>query len=101
VRTARAKGVPEWRVLLRHALPAALNPVITLGGLELAVIMGGAIVTEQMFGLDGVGRLAITAALDGDFPVVIGTTVFAASVFVGCTLVVDLVTRWRDPARAV
>jgi peptide/nickel transport system permease protein len=101
VRTARAKGVPEWRVLLRHALPAALNPVITLGGLELAVIMGGAIVTEQMFGLDGVGRLAITAALDGDFPVVIGTTVFAASVFVGCTLLVDLVTRWRDPSSAV
>jgi peptide/nickel transport system permease protein len=98
VRTARAKGVPEHKVLLKHALPAALNPVITLGGLELAGLMGGAIVTEQMFGLDGVGRLAVTSALSGDFPVVIGTTIFAASVFVACTLLVDLITRWRDPA---
>lgn len=100
VRTARAKGVPEWQVQLRHAWSAALNPVLALGGLELATIMGGAIVTEQMFGLDGVGRLAVTSALDGDFPVVIGTTIFAAFVFVACTLAVDLIVRWRDPASA-
>ncbi|WP_069263992.1 ABC transporter permease [Paraburkholderia nodosa] len=100
VRTARAKGVPEWQVLLRHAWSAALNPVLALGALEFAAIMGGAIVTEQMFGLDGVGRLAVTSALDGDFPVVIGTTIFAAFVFVVCTLAVDLIVRWRDPASA-
>jgi len=98
IRTARAKGVAEWRVFYDHALSAALNPVITLGGLELAVIMGGAIVTETIFGLDGVGRLAINSALEGDFPVVIGTTIFAASSFVFCTFVVDIVTRWRDPS---
>jgi len=98
IRTARAKGLSESRIYLSHALKAALNPIITLGGLELAVIMGGAIVTETIFGLDGIGRMAITAALDGDFPLVIGTTIFAASVFVVCTLTVDLVAQWRDPA---
>lgn len=100
IRTARAKGVPEWRIYYDHALKAALNPVITLGGLELAVIMGGAIVTETIFGLDGVGRLAINAALDGDFPVVIGATIFAAASFVLCTFIVDVVTQWRGPSNA-
>ena len=98
IRTARAKGLPEWRIYYDHALKAALNPVITLGGLELAVIMGGAIVTETIFGLDGVGRLAINSALEGDFPVVIGTTIFAAACFVLCTFAVDIITRWRDPS---
>ncbi len=100
IRTARAKGLRESRIYLSHALKSALNPIITLGGLELAVIMGGAIVTETIFGLDGVGRMAITAALDGDFPLVIGTTIFAASAFVVCTLIVDLIAQWRDPARS-
>lgn len=97
IRTARAKGVSETRVYFDHALKAALNPILTLGGLELAVIMGGAIVTETVFGLDGVGRMAIAAALDGDFPVVIGTTIFAAAAFVLCTLTVDMLAEWRDP----
>ncbi|MDT3381355.1 ABC transporter permease [Labrys neptuniae] len=97
IRTARAKGLSEWRIQVGHALKAALNPIITLVGLELAVIMGGAIVTEQIFGLDGVGRLAINAALDGDFPVVIGTTIFTAAIFVACNFLVDAITRLRDP----
>lgn len=97
IRTARAKGLPEWRIYYDHALKVALTPVITLGGLELAVIMGGAIVTETIFGLDGVGRLAINSALEGDFPVVIGTTIFAAAVFVVCTFTVDLIARLREP----
>jgi ABC-type microcin C transport system permease subunit YejB len=84
--------VSENAVYYRHALKSALNPVITLGGLELAVIMGGATVTETVFGLDAVGRLAINSALEGDYPVVIGTTIFAAAVFVLCNLVVDVVT---------
>lgn len=99
IRTARAKGLSEARIYLSHALKSALNPIITLGSLELAVIMGGAIVTETIFGLDGVGRMAITAALDGDFPLVIGTTIFASSVFIVSTLAADLIARWRDPAK--
>ncbi|GLX10191.1 ABC transporter permease [Microbispora sp. NBRC 16548] len=98
IRTARAKGVTERRVHFGHALSAALNPIITLGGLELAALMGGAIVTEQIFGLDGVGRLAVEAAVGGDFPVVIGTTILAAAIFVVSTFAVDVVTRLRDPA---
>lgn len=100
IRTARAKGLPEWSIYYDHALKVALTPVITLGGLELATIMGGAIVTETIFGLDGVGRLAINSALEGDFPVVIGTTIFAAAIFVICTFAVDLIARLRDPATA-
>jgi len=93
IRTARAKGVKEWRIYFDHALKPALNPVVVLSGMELAGIMGGAIVTEKMFGLDGVGRLAINAALDGDFPVVIGTTIFAAAIFVLCNLLVDILLK--------
>lgn len=98
IRTARAKGVSERRIYFSHALKSALNPILTLGGLELAAIMGGAIVTETVFGLDGIGRMAIAAALDGDFPVVIGTTIFAAASFILTTLAVDLIGQWRDPA---
>lgn len=91
IRTARAKGLPEWRVYFDHALKPALSPVLMLTGLELAAVIGGAIVTEKMFGLDGVGRLAIDAALEGDFPVVIGTTIFAACAFIFCNLFTDMI----------
>jgi peptide/nickel transport system permease protein len=98
IRTARARGVKERRVYFDHALSAALTPVITLGGLELAAILGGAVVVEWIFGIDGVGRLALKAALNGDFPVVLGATVFASVVFIASALAVDIITRWRDPA---
>ncbi len=91
--TARAKGVGEWRVYFDHALTPALSPVLVLTGMELAAIMGGAIVTEKMFWLEGVGWLAINAALEGDFPVVIGTTIFAAAAFILCNLLVDILQR--------
>lgn len=93
IRTARAKGVREWRVYFDHALKPAMSPVLVLTGMELAAVMGGAIVTEKMFGLDGVGRLAIDAALDGDFPVVIGTTLFAACAFIFCNTLVDILQK--------
>lgn len=93
IRTARAKGVREWRVYFDHALKPAMSPVLVLTGMELAAVMGGAIVTEKMFGLDGVGRLAIDAALEGDFPVVIGTTLFAACAFIFCNTLVDILQK--------
>lgn len=98
VRTARSLGLSDTRVAFDHALKSALNPVITLAGLEFAAILGGAIVTETIFGLDGVGRLAIESALSGDYPVVIGTTLFASVVFIVSSVVVDLVTHLRDPS---
>ncbi len=63
------------------------------------MIMGGTIVTETIFGLDGAGRPAVNAALEGDLPVVIGTTVFAAAVFVTCSFIVDIATKLREPLR--
>ncbi|NPD14867.1 ABC transporter permease [Xinfangfangia sp. D13-10-4-6] len=90
IRTARAKGLGEGRVWYNHALGAGLNPVITLGGLEIGTMLGGAIVTETIFGLDGLGRLAISSALDGDFPVVIGTTITAGAGIILMTTLSDL-----------
>lgn len=95
VRTAWAKGAGWARVAFGHALPGALTPVLTLAGIEFASILGGAIVTEQIFGLDGIGRLAVRAALTGDGPVVIGCTLFAAFVFVVVTATVDTITDIR------
>lgn len=96
IRTARSKGVGPQGVYFNHALSAALNPILTLGAIEFASILGGAIVTEQIFGLDGVGRLAVSAANNGDAPVVIGVTLFGAVVFVISTALVDLFTQNRS-----
>jgi peptide/nickel transport system permease protein len=96
VRTARAKGVAPHRVYFDHALSAALNPILTLGGIEFATILGGAIITEQIFGLDGVGRLAVSAAKSGDAPVVIGCTLLGAVIFVVTTFLVDVATHARS-----
>lgn len=96
IRTAKAKGLSDRRVYFDHALSGALNPVLTLGGIELAAIIGGAVITEQVFGIDGIGRLAVTSASSGDAPVVIGITLFSAVVFVVTTLVVDLITYARS-----
>lgn len=96
IRTARAKGVGTQGVYFNHALSAALNPILTLGAIEFAAILGGAIITEQIFGLDGVGRLAVNAANNGDAPVVIGCTLLGAVIFVVSTFVVDLITHARS-----
>ncbi|MEN4474852.1 ABC transporter permease [Mycolicibacterium cosmeticum] len=96
IRTARAKGVGPHGVYFDHALSAALNPILTLGAIEFATILGGAIITEQIFGLDGVGRLAVSAANGGDAPVVIGCTLLGAVIFVVSTSVVDVITHARS-----
>ncbi|SCX02602.1 ABC transporter permease [Mycolicibacterium fluoranthenivorans] len=96
IRTARAKGVGPHGVYFDHALSAALNPILTLGAIEFATILGGAIITEQIFGLDGVGRLAVSAANNGDAPVVIGCTLLGAVIFVVSTSVIDVITHARS-----
>ncbi|MFT3688306.1 ABC transporter permease [Paenirhodobacter sp.] len=96
IRTARAKGLRERRIWFDHALSAALNPVMTLGALEIGTLLGGAIVTETIFGIDGLGRLALSAALTGDFPVVIGTTVIAGLAIILSTGIGDLIIGWRE-----
>jgi peptide/nickel transport system permease protein len=97
VRTARAKGVPEGRVVRRHALRTALIPIVTVMGLQLGQLVAGAIVLESVFALPGLGRLALGAIGARDLPVVQGVTLFVAAAIVFVNFVVDLLYVVLDP----
>jgi peptide/nickel transport system permease protein len=97
VRTARAKGLGEAPVLLRHALRNALVPVVTVVGLQAGALLGGAIITETIFALPGVGRLLVDAIFQRDFPVVQGVVLFLALNFLLVNLLVDLAYAGLDP----
>ena len=97
VRTARAKGLAEHRVLLRHALRNALIPVVTLIGLQIGFLLGGAVVTETIFSWPGIGRLAVGAILSSDFPMAQGTILVLAGGFIVVNLAVDLIYSFLDP----
>ena len=97
VRTARAKGVAEGVVVRRHALWNALLPVVTLVGLHLGLLLSGAVLTETIFALPGLGRLTITSVLARDYPVVQGVVVIGAVIFVVANLAVDVLYAWLDP----
>lgn len=97
VRTARAKGVAEGTVVGRHALWNALLPVVTLVGLHLGLLLSGAVLTETIFALPGLGRLTITSVLARDYPVVQGVVLIGAVIFVVANLAVDVLYAWLDP----
>ena len=97
VRTARAKGISERRVVYRHGLRAALTPVVTQFGIDLGTLIGGAVVTETIFGIDGLGRTAVGAINQQDLPVIIGIVLVAATSVVVANLLVDLAYAWLDP----
>lgn len=97
VRTARAKGLPAATVLRRHALANALIPVITVVGLELAGLFGGAVVTETIFSLPGVGTLLTDSVLGRDLPIVQGVVLFITTAVVLTSLVVDILYAFLDP----
>lgn len=97
VRTARAKGVPAWKVVGKHAFANALIPVITVTGVIVGVLLGGAIVIEQVFSLPGVGRLIIGAVLRRDYPVIQGGLLLLAFIYVVVNILVDLAYAWADP----
>ncbi|MEU8925716.1 ABC transporter permease [Kitasatospora sp. NPDC048545] len=102
VRTARAKGLSEVTVVRRHALRPALMPIVTIFGMDLGALLGGALITESVFGLPGVGKLAADAIASADQPVILGVTLFAASFVVLANLAVDLGYAALDPrVRAV
>jgi peptide/nickel transport system permease protein len=90
VRTARAKGLREWRVVLQHALRNALVPVVTLGALELGTLLSGAVLTEQVFSIPGFGKLIVDAVFNRDYPVVQGVVLVTATVYVLLNLLADL-----------
>ncbi|WP_137123762.1 ABC transporter permease [Roseomonas sp. HF4] len=97
VRTARAKGLTERLVVLRHALRNALVPVVTLIGLQIGFLLGGAVVTETVFSWPGVGRLAVGAILSSDFPMAQGTIIVLSLGFIVINLVVDVLYAALDP----
>ncbi|MCL6632627.1 MAG: ABC transporter permease [Alicyclobacillus herbarius] len=97
VRTARAKGLPSWRVVLKHALRNALVPVITTGGLQIAGLLGGLVITEEIFSLPGFGSLLVQSVFNRDYPTVQACALIAALLVIAVNLAVDIVYGIVDP----
>lgn len=97
VRTARAKGLPERTVVVKHALRAGLTPIVTAAGLDLAGLLGGAIISENIFSLPGLGSLAVDSVIQSDLPLITGITLLTASIIIFANLVVDLLYAVIDP----
>jgi peptide/nickel transport system permease protein len=97
IRTARAKGLSERRVVFRHAVRAALTPVVSQLGVDVGTLLGGVVVTEEVFGIGGIGQDSVRAIVDGDLPVIIGFVLVAALFVVVANIVVDLVYALLDP----
>jgi peptide/nickel transport system permease protein len=97
VRTARAKGVAPFTVVIRHALRNALIPVITVGGTLYAQLMSGTVMTETIFSLPGLGRYAFSSAASLDFPAVMGVALVVGILYVVINLVVDILYVWVNP----
>jgi peptide/nickel transport system permease protein len=97
IRTAKAKGATPRRILLYHGLRNALLPVVTLAGLDLALLLGGVVVVEAVFGWPGLGMQAWDAIRDQDIPVIMGTVLLGAVAIVFANLIVDLLYAWLDP----
>jgi len=97
VRTARAKGASELRVVADHAMRTAWLPIVTLLGLQVGTLMGGAVVTETIFSWPGVGRLAVGAIVSSDYPLAQGAILFLATAFIVVNIVVDLLYGVLDP----
>lgn len=97
IRTARAKGLSESVILGKHTLRAALAPIATMAGLDFAGLLGGAILTESVFNLPGLGRLAISAVVKYDLPIIVATTLLAAAIVVVMNLIVDILYAYIDP----
>ena len=97
IRTARGKGLTERRVAGRHGLRAALPPLIVVFGLDLGALLGGAIITERIFGMPGLGNLAISAITDLNLPVILGVTLFGAFFVLMANLLVDVIYGLTDP----
>ena len=97
VRTARSKGMSEWRVVLKHAFKNALIPILTVIGLTAALLISGAVVTETVFGLPGVGSLVVSAVMRRDYPVIQGALLIIAAIYVLINLFIDLLYLLVDP----
>jgi peptide/nickel transport system permease protein len=97
IRTARAKGLSERKVIGRHGFRAALTPIVTIFGLDLGGLLGGAVLTETVFGFPGVGKTAVDAIAALDLPIILGVTLFAAFFIIVANLLVDILYAYVDP----
>jgi ABC-type dipeptide/oligopeptide/nickel transport system permease component len=97
IRTARAKGLPERTVIFKHAMRGSLTPILTIFGLDLGLLIGGAVLTEHTFSIPGLGALAIDSILSGDLPMVLGVVMFTATSVVLANLIVDILYAVIDP----
>jgi peptide/nickel transport system permease protein len=97
IRTARAKGLAEWTVILKHGLRASLTPIVTMFGMDVALLVGGAIITETVFNLQGLGWLAVYGATNQDLPTVLGVVLLGAVAVAVMNLVVDILYAFIDP----
>ena len=97
IRTARAKGLRERRVIWHHGVRAAITPVVTVLGLDLGALLGGAVITETVFDIPGIGRLNYQAIINADFPIVQGTVLLAALFIVVANIIVDISYAYLDP----
>jgi peptide/nickel transport system permease protein len=97
IRTAHAKGLPERTVVVRHGLRATLTPILTIFGLDVGLLLGGAVLTERTFSLPGLGKYAVDAIVNNDLPKVMGVVLFSASFIIIASLVVDLLYAVVDP----
>ena len=97
IRTARAKGLSEGRVIVRHGVRSAITPIVTLLGLDIGILLGGAILTETVFNIQGIGRFAYEAIVRFDLPVIQGTVLFGAFFIVIMSLIVDILYAFIDP----
>ena len=97
IRTAQSKELPWWKILIKHALPNSMIPVLTVIGTDFGSYLSGAVLTESIFGWPGVGRLALGAIMSRDFPVVQGTVLFMAMMFICVNLIVDILYGVIDP----
>jgi peptide/nickel transport system permease protein len=97
VRTARAKGLPKPRVYGRHALRAAITPMVTIAGLDVGAALGGTVITETTFGLQGLGRTAVDAVRQGDLPTIMAAVLISATFIVVANILVDILYAVIDP----
>lgn len=97
IRTARAKGLSERRVVLKHGVRSAITPVVTAAGLDIGILLGGAILTESVFNIPGIGRLAYDSIQNSDLPMIQGTVLLGAFFIIIANLVVDIIYAFLDP----
>ena len=97
IRTARAKGLPERRVVMKHGVRSAINPIMTILGLDIGVLLGSSVLVETVFDIPGIGRLNYDAITHSDFPIVQGTVLLAALFIIVANIVVDIAYAYLDP----